>query len=56
MVTNVRTGNAAAESAEERTQRRRVAERQLGNEEFMAYIAELEREADVVRNEKVFQQ
>jgi peptidyl-prolyl cis-trans isomerase D len=56
MVTNVRSGNAATESAEEKTQRRRVAERQMGNEEFMAYIAELEREADVVRNEKVFQQ
>lgn len=55
-VTNVRNGNASAESADERTQRRRVAERQMGNEEFMAYIAELEREADVVRNEKVFQQ
>lgn len=55
IVTNVRSGNASAESADERTQRRRVAERQLGNEEFMAYIAELEREADVVRNEKVFQ-
>lgn len=56
VVTNVRSGNASAESADERSQRRRVAERQMGNEEFMAYVAALEREADVVRNEKVFQQ
>lgn len=56
VVTNVRSGNASAESADERTQRRRVAERQVGNEEFMAYLAQLEREAKVVRNEKVFQQ
>lgn len=56
VVTNVRSGDVATESAEQRTARRRGAERQVGTEEFAAYVAELERSADVVKNEKVFQQ
>jgi peptidyl-prolyl cis-trans isomerase D len=55
-VSGVRNGNASAETPEAHTARRRSTERQVGNEEFMTYLAELERDADVVRNEKVFQQ
>ena len=51
----VRSGNVAEESADARTARRRQVERQAGTEEFAAYVAELERSADVIRNEKVFQ-
>jgi hypothetical protein len=53
-VTEVRNGDPATEPAEEKLSRRRVAERQLGNEEFAAYIAEAERNVDVVKNPTVF--
>jgi peptidyl-prolyl cis-trans isomerase D len=54
-VTGVRSGDAAAEPANDRSTRRRRAEQQMGNEEFAAYVAEAERKAKIVRNEKVFE-
>ncbi len=54
-ITQVRNGDPATEAPEARTNRRRVAERQTGNEEFVAYIEEAVRNADIVKNEKVFE-
>lgn len=56
VVSNVRSGEVTAETAEQRTARRRSTERQVGTEEFAAYVAEVERSAKVVKNDKVFQQ
>ena len=56
VVSDVRSGDVKAETPEQRTARRRGVERQVGTEEFAAYVAEVERSADVVKNEKVFQQ
>jgi peptidyl-prolyl cis-trans isomerase D len=54
-VSDVRSGNPSTEPAPERTTRQRRTERQVGNEEFAAYIAESERNAKIVRNDKLFQ-
>lgn len=54
-VSDVRSGAASAESAPDRTNRQVQTARQLGNEEFAAYISESERNAKIVRNDKLFQ-
>jgi hypothetical protein len=54
-VSGVRPGNPASESAADRAARQRRSEQQSGNEEFAAYVAESERKAKIVRNEKVFE-
>jgi peptidyl-prolyl cis-trans isomerase D len=54
-VTQIRSGDASSEPDTERNNRRRQDERRLGTEELTAYVAEAERNADIVRNEKVFE-
>jgi len=54
-VTQIRNGEAGNESEQERTARRRQAEVRAGNEELSAYVQEAERNADIVRNDKVFE-
>ncbi len=54
-VSAVRNGDPAAESPNDKMVRRRRGEQQSGMEEFGAYVAEAERNADIVRNEKVFE-
>jgi len=54
-VTQVRNAEATAEQEAQRTARKTQAERRLGNEELTAYVEEAERNADIVRNEKVFE-
>jgi len=53
-VTAVRPGDPSKEAGQERSSRRVQSERQLGNEEFSAYLSEAEAKADIVRNETVF--
>ena len=53
-MTQVRAGDPGTEAEAEKTARRRRVERQTGNEEFSGYMAEAERTADIVKNEKVF--
>lgn len=54
-LSGVRSGDPSTEAASERVARKRRAEQQSGNEEFAAYVAEAERNAKIVRNEKVFE-
>jgi peptidyl-prolyl cis-trans isomerase D len=54
-VTGIRNGEATSEPEAERTARRRQTERRLGTEELAAYVAEAQRNADIVRNDKVFE-
>lgn len=54
-LSGVRSGNPAAETTSDRSTRKRRAEQQTGNEGFAAYIAEAQRNAKIVRNEKVFE-
>ncbi|MET0533522.1 MAG: SurA N-terminal domain-containing protein [Steroidobacter sp.] len=54
-VTQVRSGDPSGEKETERTNRKRQAERRVGNEELTAYVEDAEQKADVVRNEKVFE-
>ncbi|MDY6947501.1 MAG: SurA N-terminal domain-containing protein [Pseudomonadota bacterium] len=54
-VTQVRNAEASTEPETERAQRRRQAEQRAGGEELTAYVKEAERNADIVRNEKVFE-
>lgn len=54
-VTQVRNAEASAEQEAQRTARKTQAERAVGNEELTAYVEEAERNADIVRNEKVFE-
>lgn len=54
-VTGVRNADPAAEAPEAKTNRRRLAERQAGNEELVAYVEAAVSKADVVKNEKVFE-
>jgi peptidyl-prolyl cis-trans isomerase D len=54
-LTGVRQGDPSAETAAERKDRSRRQEQQVGAGEFAAYVAEAERNADVVRNDKVFE-
>lgn len=54
-VTQVRSGEAGTEAEAARTARKRQTERRVGTEELTAYVAEAERNADIVRNDKVFE-
>jgi peptidyl-prolyl cis-trans isomerase D len=54
-LSDVRDGSPASETEAARTNRRRMAERQVGNEEFVAYMSEAERNADIVKNLRVFE-
>jgi hypothetical protein len=54
-VTQVRNAEAGAEPETERAARRRQAEQRVGGEELTAYVEEAERNADIVRNDKVFE-
>ncbi|MBM0106143.1 SurA N-terminal domain-containing protein [Steroidobacter sp. S1-65] len=54
-VTQVRNAEASSEAEAERNNRRRQLERRTGGEELTAYVEEAERNADIVRNEKVFE-
>lgn len=54
-LSGVRSGNPSAEPANDRSTRKRRTQQQSGNEEFAAYIAEAQRNAKIVRNEKVFE-
>jgi len=51
----VRAPDAAAEPAQEKVARQQQTARQLGNEEFAAYLKEAERTADIDKNLKVFE-
>lgn len=53
-VTEVQDADPADEVPDARSTRQRIAERQLGNEEFAAYLQEAGRKADIVKNERVF--
>lgn len=53
-VMQVRNADPAVERPDERSTRERIAQQQIGNEELTAYIQEAERNADIVRNERVF--
>jgi hypothetical protein len=55
-LTNARNGDPASAKAEEKDAMRRRGERQLGNEEFAAYIADATRKAKIVKNNQVFEQ
>jgi peptidyl-prolyl cis-trans isomerase D len=54
-VSGVRNADPATEASAEKDARTRRLEQQLGREEFDAYVAEAERRADIVKNEKVFE-
>jgi peptidyl-prolyl cis-trans isomerase D len=54
-VSGVRPGDPSKEPVQERDSRRRFVARQLGNEEFAAYVLDAEREADIVKNARVFE-
>lgn len=54
-VTQIRSGDASTEKETERNARRRQSERRVGTEELTAYVEEAERNADIVRNDKVFE-
>jgi peptidyl-prolyl cis-trans isomerase D len=54
-VSQIRHGEAAKEPEQERTASRRQAETRAGNEELTAYVEEAQRNADIVRNDKVFE-
>jgi peptidyl-prolyl cis-trans isomerase D len=54
-VTQVRNAEAGGQPETERAASRRQAEQRIGGEELTAYVEEAERNADIVRNEKVFE-
>lgn len=54
-VTQVRSGEAGTEPEPQKNARRRQDEQRVGGEELTAYVKEAERNADIVRNEKVFE-
>lgn len=54
-VTQVRNGEASTEPEQQKNARRRQDEQRLGGEELTAYVKEAERNADIVRNDKVFE-
>ena len=54
-VTQIRSGEAGQEPEQQRTVRQRQDEMRVGNEELVAYVEEAERNADIVRNDKVFE-
>jgi peptidyl-prolyl cis-trans isomerase D len=54
-ISGVRNADPSTEAAAEKDARKRRVEQQVGNEEFGAYVAEAERTADIVKNDKVFE-
>lgn len=54
-VSDVQDGDPAAQPEEARNGMRRLAERQVGNEEFVAYLVEAERQAKIVRTNIAFE-
>ena len=54
-VTQVRNADAGAQPDTERAARQRQGAQQVGGEELTAYVKEAERNADIVRNDKVFE-
>src|SRR5262245_4495305 len=54
-VTQIRSGDPAAEQKSELQARGRRAEVELGNEEFANYLSDAERKAKIEKNEKVFE-
>jgi peptidyl-prolyl cis-trans isomerase D len=54
-VTQVRNGDASTEPEPAKNARRRQGEQRMGGEELTAYVKEAERNADIVRNDKVFE-
>lgn len=54
-VTQIRSGDAGTETEGARGIRQRQGERLTGNQELTAYVEEAERNADIVRNDKVFE-
>ena len=54
-VSGIRPGDEKAEPAAERTQRMARDAQEIGASEFASYVAEAERNAKIVRNEKVFE-
>jgi peptidyl-prolyl cis-trans isomerase D len=54
-VTRIRNGDSSAEAEAARKARQSQLERLAGNQELTAYVAEAERNADIVRNDKVFE-
>jgi peptidyl-prolyl cis-trans isomerase D len=54
-VTQVRNADPSKEAATERSNRKRRAEVQAGNEEFNGYVAEAERTTKIVKNDKLFE-
>lgn len=53
-VTEVRNADPSVETPDAKTSRRNLAQRQLGNEEFAAYVREAEANAKIVKNERIF--
>ena len=53
-VTEVRDADPSVEAPDARSSRARLVERQMGNEEFSAYLEEAVRNAKIVKNERVF--
>ncbi len=54
-VSDVQDGDPAAQPEEARNGMRRLAERQVGNEEFVAYLVEAERQAKIVKTNIAFE-
>jgi peptidyl-prolyl cis-trans isomerase D len=54
-VSGVRNADPSTEAAAEKDARKRRVEQQVGAEEFGSYVAEAERTADIVKNDKVFE-
>ncbi len=54
-VTQLRSGDPAAEPEAEKAVRLRRAERLAGTEELAGYVAEAERTTDIVKNDKLFE-
>ena len=54
-LTGVRQGDPSAEVEAQRKERARRLQQEVGAGEFAAYVSEAERNAEVVRNEKVFE-
>jgi peptidyl-prolyl cis-trans isomerase D len=54
-VSQVRNADPSKEAATERSNRKRRAEVQTGNEEFQAYVGEAERTTKIVKNDKLFE-
>jgi peptidyl-prolyl cis-trans isomerase D len=54
-VTQIKNAVASDEPETERAARRRQGAQRVGNEELAAYVKEAERNADIVRNDRVFE-